>query len=70
MSAATRIVTPRPLPAAVDAIRRWRISRLQAAGYEREAAVVLAFDIDIDVRRATRLLEQGCPHDLALQILL
>jgi hypothetical protein len=51
-------------------VTRWRIERLLAAGYDGEAAVVLALDGDVDLHRAVALLERGCSHDLALQILL
>jgi hypothetical protein len=51
-------------------VTRWRIERLLAAGYDGEAAVVLALDQEVDLHRAVDLLEQGCAHDLALQILL
>jgi hypothetical protein len=65
----TATLTPNRRDAAVD-VTRWRIERLQAAGYDGEAAIVLALDRDVDLHRAIELLHGGCPHDLALQILL
>ena len=65
------------MPAAVeipetelDRIERWRAEELERAGYEPPAAATLAARHDIDLHRATDLLQQGCPVDVALQILL
>ena len=52
-----------------EEITSWRIERLEAAGYDAEAAIVMALDRDVDLHRAVSLLERGCPPDLALQIL-
>jgi len=52
-----------------EEITSWRIQCLQAAGYDAEAAIVIALDRDVDLHRAVSLLERGCPSDLALQIL-
>ena len=65
----TATLTPNRRDASVD-VTRWRIERLQAAGYDGEAAIVLALDRDVDLHAAVQLLQHGCPHDLALQILL
>lgn len=51
-------------------VTRWRVQRLLAAGYDGEAALVLALDRDVDLHEAVSLLERGCSHDLALQIML
>ena len=53
-----------------EEITSWRIECLQAAGYEAEAAIVIALDRDVDLHRAVSLLERGCSVDVALQILL
>ena len=50
-------------------VTSWRVERLLAAGYDAEAALVLALDRDVDLHLAVSLLERGCPADLALQIL-
>jgi hypothetical protein len=52
-----------------DEVTSWRVERLLAAGYDGEAAVVLALDRDVDLHLAVSLLERGCPADTALQIL-
>jgi hypothetical protein len=67
MTAAT-LTTFRPDAAA--AVTRWRVERLLHAGFNGEAALVLALDREVDLHEAVTLLERGCPHDLALQIIL
>ena len=52
-----------------DSVTSWRAERLLRAGYDAEAALVLALDADVDLHQAVSLLERGCPADLALQIL-
>jgi len=52
-----------------DAVTAWRVERLVAAGYEGEAALVLALDREVDLHLAVSLLERGCPPDTALEIL-
>lgn len=52
-----------------ESVTSWRVERLLAAGYDAEAAIVLALDRDVDLHAAVALLERGCPADLALQIL-
>ena len=54
----------------LDRIERWRAEELERAGYEPPAAATIAARHDIDLHRATDLLQQGCPAELALQILL
>lgn len=51
-------------------VRLWRIEQLERAGYDLDAAVRLAERPDIDLHHARELLEQGCPQELALRILL
>ena len=52
-----------------DEVTSWRVERLVAAGYDGEAALVLALDRDVDLHLAVSLLERGCSPDVALQIL-
>ncbi|MCZ7589708.1 MAG: hypothetical protein M5U27_12820 [Gaiella sp.] len=52
-----------------EAVTSWRVERLAAAGYNAEAALVLALDRDVDLHLAVSLLERGCPPDTALAIL-
>ena len=53
-----------------DRVERWRHEALERAGYDAEAAIVLAASHDVDLHDAVRLLERGCSVELALQILL
>ena len=53
-----------------DRIEQWRHEALERAGYDPEAAIVLAASHDIDLHDAVSLLERGCTVELALQILL
>lgn len=52
------------------ALVAWRLEQLSAAGYTSEALILLAERTDVDLRRATRLLAEGCPVATALRILL
>jgi len=52
-----------------DRVVRWRAQELERAGYSPTAAAELAERIDVDLHRATGLLESGCPAELALEIL-
>jgi hypothetical protein len=52
-----------------ERVVRWRSEALERAGYDPEAAAELAARSDIDLHRATAMLESGCPPELALQIL-
>jgi hypothetical protein len=51
-------------------IRRWRLEILSEAGYAPGVAAELADRLDVDLHQAVRLLERGCPVDLAAQILI
>jgi len=54
----------------LELVEQWRAHSLERAGYDPESAAVLAASHEIDLHYAVRLLESGCPMDLALQILL
>ena len=54
----------------IDLVEQWRHEALWRAGYNAEAAVVLAASHDVDLHLAVDLLERGCSQELALQILL
>jgi hypothetical protein len=47
----------------------WRLEELRRAGYSEHAAVVLARDLDADLRLAVSLRERGCPEQTAFRIL-
>jgi hypothetical protein len=53
-----------------ELVEQWRHEALWRAGYDAEAAVVLAASHDVDLHLAVELLERGCTQELALQILL
>jgi hypothetical protein len=53
-----------------ERVERWRAEALERAGYEPEAAAELAAHADVDLHRAIKLLESGCPAETALRILL
>jgi hypothetical protein len=54
----------------VDRVEQWRLDSLARAGYDAEAAAVLAASPEVDLHRAVSLVENGCSVSLALQILL
>ncbi len=54
----------------IEVVEQWRIKSLSRVGYDLESATVIAASHEVDLHRAMRLLERGCPVDLALQILL
>jgi hypothetical protein len=54
----------------LERVERWRSEELIRAGYDPGSATQLAARHDVDIRQAAAMLAQGCPPDLALQILL
>ncbi len=54
----------------VERIESWRREELERAGYSVAAAKQLARRHDVDLHLAVELVGRGCPHDVALQILL
>lgn len=54
----------------IELVEQWRAQSLARAGYDLESAAVLAASHEVDLHSAIRLVERGCPVDLALQILL
>jgi len=48
----------------------WRLQQLLEAGYDDDAAALLAAQLGVDLHRARLLLEQGCSPKTALRILL
>ena len=54
----------------LDLVEQWRSQSLTRVGYDLESATVLAASHEVDLHLAMRLLEQGCPVNVALQILL
>jgi hypothetical protein len=62
--------TPAPPPSELARVVDWRLRELMRAGYGEEGARSLADQVEIDLHRATDLLRDGCPEDVALRILL
>ena len=54
----------------VEAILRWRFDVLVRSGYDVGSALVLASHVEIDLHDASSLVQQGCPSETALKILL
>ena len=56
--------------AAEEEILDWRFEQLLRVGYERRQARVLSRSLEVDLHQAVDLVGRGCPHELALSILL
>jgi hypothetical protein len=54
----------------LERVEAWRAGELERAGYPPLAAAKLAARHDVDLHLAVDLVRQGCPHDVALSILL
>lgn len=52
-----------------DRIQHWRFERLLEAGYEPQAAALLADRVEIDLHLAVALARKGCPSATAVRIL-
>jgi hypothetical protein len=53
-----------------DEVLEWRFEQLVQVGYDRRHARLLSRRRDIDLHQAVELMQRGCPHELALSILL
>ena len=53
-----------------ERVERWRAEVLERVGYDAVSAHELAARTDVDLHRAIKLIEGGCPADVALRILL
>jgi len=53
-----------------ERVARWRIDQLARAGYDRDAATLIADARHVDLHAAVELVRHGCPVDTALRILL
>ena len=54
----------------LERVEHWRAEELIRAGYAPTDAVALAARHDIDLHRAVELIQQGCPYELAIEILI
>lgn len=52
-----------------DPVVLWRTSRLRDAGFSAQLADALARDCAYDLHAVLRLVDRGCPAELAAQIL-
>jgi hypothetical protein len=53
-----------------ERVQHWRAQELVRAGYDAGDAIALAARHDIDLHLAVALVEQGCPYETALDILI
>jgi hypothetical protein len=54
----------------IQRVEHWRAQELIRAGFDPSDAVALAARHDIDLHFAVALIEQGCPYETALDILI
>jgi hypothetical protein len=54
----------------LERIEHWRAEELVRAGFDPGDAVALAARHDIDLHLAVELIEQGCPYETAIEILI
>jgi hypothetical protein len=53
----------------IERVEHWRAEALEKGGFDPVSAVELAARHDVDLHRAIKLIESGCPPDVALRIL-
>ena len=53
-----------------ERVEHWRAEELVRAGYDPSDAIALAARHDIDLHLAVELVEHGCPHETAIDILI
>ena len=53
-----------------DVVEAWRAEQLEMAGFGAREAAEVACRHDVDLHVAVNLVSRGCPHELALKILL
>ena len=54
----------------LERVEHWRAEELVRAGFDPSDAVALAARHDIDLHLAIELVEQGCPYETAIDILI
>jgi hypothetical protein len=52
-----------------ELVERWRAQELERAGYPAPIATELSTRADVDLHRAIELLVNGCPPEVAADIL-
>jgi hypothetical protein len=59
-----------PSETELERVEHWRAEELVRAGYDPSDAIALASRHDIDLHFAVELIEQGCPYETAIEILI
>jgi hypothetical protein len=54
----------------IERVEHWRAEELIRAGFDPSDAVALAARHDIDLHFAVELIQQGCPYETAIEILI
>ena len=54
----------------MDRVERWRAEELERVGFDPKSAAELAARSDVDLHRAIALIENGCPPETAVRILI
>jgi hypothetical protein len=54
----------------IDPTTGWRFGYLCGCGFDPATALKLAESSQVDLREVDSLLEKGCPHEVAVEILL
>jgi hypothetical protein len=53
----------------LDRVERWRTAELMRVGFPGDDAVALAARFEVDLHDAIKLVQRGCPTELAVRIL-
>ena len=53
-----------------ERVEHWRAEELVRAGFDPSDAIALAARHDIDLHLALKLVQQGCPYETAIDILI
>ena len=53
-----------------ERVEHWRAEELVRAGFDPSDAIALAARHDIDLHLAVELVQQGCPYETAIDILI
>jgi hypothetical protein len=59
-----------PTETELERVEHWRAEELVRAGFDPSDALALAARHDIDLHFAVELIEQGCPYETAIEILI
>jgi bifunctional DNase/RNase len=54
----------------MERVEHWRAEELVRAGFDPSDAIALAARHDIDLHLAVELVQQGCPYETAIDILI